>query len=96
MVAVISSGAESGQWVLLQNCHLGLGFLKQLSVIVSDLAMQSPHKEFRLILTTVPCDDFPSAILLVRALSGLSTHACLCACMPKYPLTCTQQCIARV
>ncbi|CDI74192.1 hypothetical protein EPH_0001780 [Eimeria praecox] len=62
--SAIRSGAESGQWVLLQNCHLGLGFLKQLSVIVSDLAMQTPHKDFRLILTTVPCDDFPSAILL--------------------------------
>ncbi|KAL8430370.1 hypothetical protein Efla_001135 [Eimeria flavescens] len=63
-VAAIRSCAEKGQWVILQNCHLGRGFLNQLSVLVSDLVLQNQHKDFRLILTTAPCDDFPSAILL--------------------------------
>ncbi|KAL8274807.1 hypothetical protein Esti_001282 [Eimeria stiedai] len=63
-VSAICSSAETGQWVLLQNCHLGRSFLKQLSILVSDLATQNPHKDFRLILTTAPCEEFPSAILL--------------------------------
>ncbi|KAL8453543.1 hypothetical protein Emed_000820 [Eimeria media] len=63
-VSAIRSSAERGQWVLLQNCHLGQSFLKQLSILVSDLATQNVHEDFRLILTTAPCEDFPSAILL--------------------------------
>ncbi|XP_026189772.1 dynein heavy chain 3, axonemal [Cyclospora cayetanensis] len=63
-VFAIRSGVENGHWVHLQNCHLHLGFLKELSVIVSDLATQNPHKDFRLILSAFPCDGFPTSILL--------------------------------
>lgn len=88
------SGAMSGHWVLLQNCHLSLGFLKQLSVIVSDLAVQESHKDFRLILTTVPCDAFPSAILLVRALFTRFTHKHICACTYAcMPYRCMSLCL---
>lgn len=48
----IESGAMRGWWVMLQNCHLLVKWLKKLEVISDNLT--KPDKGFRLWLTTSP------------------------------------------
>lgn len=50
-----------GQWVMLQNCHLLVSWLKKLEVIIDGIT--KPDKNFRLWLTTAPTDRFPLGIL---------------------------------
>eukprot|EP00392_Amoebophrya_sp_AT5.2_P015194 g15393.t1 len=59
--ANIESGWQRGQWVILQNCHLLVSWLKTLEKILEGIL--KPHKDFRLWLTTMPIDDFPMGIL---------------------------------
>lgn len=69
-LAAIRRSAEEGNWVLIANCHLGAQFLQRLSVLVSDLSLQTPHADFKLLLTTAPCEGFPSSLLLVGSASA--------------------------
>ena len=57
----IESGAMRGHWVMLQNCHLLVSWLKKLEQIIEGLT--KPDKNFRLWLTTAPTDRFPLGIL---------------------------------
>lgn len=57
----IETGATRGQWVMLQNCHLLVSWLKTLEKILEKL--DKPHKDFRLWLTTDPTEAFPLGIL---------------------------------
>jgi dynein heavy chain len=57
----IETGYQRGHWVILQNCHLLVSWLKQLEKILEQ--MSKPHKEFRLWLTTMPTSAFPMGIL---------------------------------
>lgn len=57
----IESGAMRGWWVMLQNCHLLVNWLKKLEIIHEHLT--KPDKAFRLWLTTAPTDGFPLGIL---------------------------------
>lgn len=50
-----------GQWVMLQNCHLLVSWLKKLEAIIENIT--KPDKNFRLWLTTAPTDKFPLGIL---------------------------------
>ncbi|CAD7925016.1 unnamed protein product [Amoebophrya sp. A120] len=59
--ANIESGWQRGQWVILQNCHLLVSWLKTLEKILEGIT--KPNKDFRLWLTTMPIDDFPMGIL---------------------------------
>jgi len=59
--AVIQQFAKNGGWVMLQNCHLLVSWLKTLEIIYENL--QKPDKAFRLWLTTAPTDKFPLGIL---------------------------------
>ena len=54
-------GATRGYWILLQNCHLLLSWLKTLEKIL--VGMTDPNPNFRLWLTTEPTDKFPLGIL---------------------------------
>ncbi|KAL8431229.1 hypothetical protein ACSSS7_005428 [Eimeria intestinalis] len=72
LVILLAPGADP-QATLLQQAEVTYMRSKFVTVAmgkgqgakaVSDLATQNPHKDFRLILTTAPCEDFPSAILL--------------------------------
>jgi len=62
---LIQEGKEEGSWVLLQNCHLFKSWMPQLENICSSIAEDagSIHEDFRLILTSMPEDYFPSSIL---------------------------------
>jgi dynein heavy chain len=57
----IESGAMRGYWVMLQNCHLLVSWLKKLEAIIENIT--KPDKNFRLWLTTAPSDSFPLGIL---------------------------------
>ena len=57
----IESGAMRGHWVMLQNCHLLVSWLKKLEAIIENIT--KPDKNFRLWLTTAPSDRFPLGIL---------------------------------
>ena len=54
-------GYTRGYWILLQNCHLLLSWLKKLEKILA--GMTDPAPSFRLWLTTEPTDGFPLGIL---------------------------------
>lgn len=58
---MIETGSMRGQWVMLQNCHLLVSWLKTLERVYE--AITKPDKAFRLWLTTAPTDKFPLGIL---------------------------------
>ncbi|CAH8443114.1 unnamed protein product [Heterobilharzia americana] len=53
--------AARGNWLLLQNCHLLVGFIPTLEKMIDDL--NKPHPDFRICLTTEMVSDFPIGIL---------------------------------
>ena len=67
----IDQGSKKGFWVLLQNCHLLVSWLKRLEKILEQL--KEPNADFRLWLTTLPTDAFPLGILqrALKVRSGL-------------------------
>lgn len=58
---MIERGSIRGHWVMLNNCHLLVKWLKIMEAIIENL--QKPDKNFRLWLTTEPTDGFPLSIL---------------------------------
>jgi len=58
---MIEGGSIRGHWVMLNNCHLLVSWLKKMEAIIENL--QKPDKNFRLWLTTEPTDGFPLGIL---------------------------------
>ena len=64
--ALIEKAAKSGDWVMLQNCHLGKSFMGNLEKIVYDFGMAESgtiHEDFRLFLTSMPTEYFPIPVL---------------------------------
>lgn len=61
---LIQRGIQSGDWILLQNCHLSISWLPTLEQICEGLESESNiHPSFRLWLTSMPTDSFPPLIL---------------------------------
>lgn len=61
---MIKSGIETGQWVVLQNCHLAVSWMKELDRICDeDIIPNRTHESFRLWLTSYPSNSFPISIL---------------------------------
>lgn len=54
---------QTGGWVLLQNCHLALGFLAELQSMVE--ATENVHDNFRLWITTEVHPNFPINFLQI-------------------------------
>jgi len=58
---MLLQGAARGYWVLLQNTHLLVWWLKTLEKMLNQ--MVKPHPDFRLWMTTDPTENFPISIL---------------------------------
>ncbi|XP_067084612.1 dynein axonemal heavy chain 10 [Osmerus mordax] len=58
---LLDTAVSRGQWLMLQNCHLMVKWLKDLEKSLERVT--KPHPDFRLWLTTDPIGDFPIGIL---------------------------------
>ena len=58
---LLETAVARGQWLMLQNCHLLVKWLKDLEKAISRIS--KPHPDFRLWLTTDCIPDFPIGIL---------------------------------
>ncbi|XP_072367150.1 dynein axonemal heavy chain 10 isoform X2 [Scyliorhinus torazame] len=58
---LLETAVARGQWLMLQNCHLLVKWLKELEKALE--MIHKPHPDFRLWLTTDPIEDFPIGIL---------------------------------
>uniref|UniRef100_A0A0X3Q3S3 Dynein heavy chain 10 n=1 Tax=Schistocephalus solidus TaxID=70667 RepID=A0A0X3Q3S3_SCHSO len=59
--ALLSMAMGRGFWLMLQNCHLLVSWLRTLEKELEDLS--KPHPQFRLWLTTEPTPNFPIGLL---------------------------------
>ena len=62
---MIKASKKSGEWVMLQNCHLAKSWMPSLENIVMNFAVEEEdmHPEFRLYLTSMPAEYFPVSVL---------------------------------
>uniref|UniRef100_A0A8C0ZLW2 AAA+ ATPase domain-containing protein n=1 Tax=Castor canadensis TaxID=51338 RepID=A0A8C0ZLW2_CASCN len=58
---LLETAVARGQWLMLQNCHLLVKWLKDLEKSLEKIT--KPHPSFRLWLTTDPSKGFPIGIL---------------------------------
>ncbi|XP_019908369.3 dynein heavy chain 10, axonemal [Esox lucius] len=58
---LLETAVSRGQWLMLQNCHLLVKWLKDLEKSLERIT--KPHPDFRLWLTTDPIKDFPIGLL---------------------------------
>ncbi|XP_069880965.1 dynein axonemal heavy chain 10 isoform X1 [Dipodomys merriami] len=58
---LLETAVARGQWLMLQNCHLLVKWLKDLEKSLEKIT--KPHPSFRLWLTTDPTKGFPIGIL---------------------------------
>eukprot|EP01112_Ceratiomyxa_fruticulosa_P002953 TRINITY_DN13363_c0_g1_i1.p1 TRINITY_DN13363_c0_g1~~TRINITY_DN13363_c0_g1_i1.p1 ORF type:complete len:596 (+),score=111.46 TRINITY_DN13363_c0_g1_i1:288-2075(+) len=75
---LINKATKNGDWVMLQNCHLASSWMPTLEKIVAGLnitgngsninnssaiEISEIHKDFRLILSSMPTSSFPISVL---------------------------------
>ncbi|KAH1015210.1 dynein axonemal heavy chain 10 [Dendroctonus ponderosae] len=58
---LLDTAISRGQWLMFQNCHLLISFIKSLEKHIEKIS--KPHPDFRLWLTTDPVATFPIGIL---------------------------------
>lgn len=58
----MATAAQEGQWVLLQNTHLGLSYLTEVETYLTKEA-DAIHEDFRLWITAEPHPAFPIGLL---------------------------------
>jgi len=61
-LAQIREGFRTGDWVILNNCHLSLEFMAEMETILKPKDVEI-HEEFRLWITCAPDNAFPLSLL---------------------------------
>ncbi|KAI6649612.1 Dynein heavy chain 1, axonemal [Oopsacas minuta] len=59
----MKEGMENGKWVFLQDCHLCPSWMPTLERIIKQIDEDKVNKDFRLWLSSMPCEKFPVSIL---------------------------------
>lgn len=60
----INRALETGEWLVLQNCHLAESWMRELDRICDEVIVPAnTHQKFRLWLTSYPSRAFPVSIL---------------------------------
>lgn len=62
-IKLIEDGIKTGDWIILQNCHLAADWMSALERITDNLAPDTTNPDFRLFLTTNSTDIFPLSII---------------------------------
>ncbi|TNJ27094.1 Dynein heavy chain [Giardia muris] len=62
-VNAVRRAMKDGRWILLANVHLTPSFFPVLEQLVEELQQVSPHKEFRLWISSDPSNAFPIGVL---------------------------------
>lgn len=62
---VIQKCAETGGWIILQNCHLGLKYMEEIeaNIINKEAPKFQLHEDFRLWITCEASPRFPLGLL---------------------------------
>lgn len=58
---LLEKSIRQGMWLMLQNGHLLISFVRQLEKYLEKI--DAPHPDFRLWITTDASDNFPIGIL---------------------------------
>ena len=58
---LIQTAVKKGEWVILQNTHLGLGYMAEIEVYLTKA--EELHEDFRLWITAEPHPQFPIGLL---------------------------------
>eukprot|EP00455_Lapot_gusevi_P057621 TRINITY_DN9864_c0_g1_i5.p1 TRINITY_DN9864_c0_g1~~TRINITY_DN9864_c0_g1_i5.p1 ORF type:complete len:834 (+),score=189.60 TRINITY_DN9864_c0_g1_i5:273-2774(+) len=61
--SAVEKAAANGGFALLQNCHLGLGFMSKLMDFLDSLDPSTTQSAWRLWITCEPHPDFPISVL---------------------------------
>lgn len=61
----VQASLANGNWVLLQNCHLSLEYVAELTDQLTELPANQVNDDFRLWITCEAHDKFPITFLQV-------------------------------
>lgn len=62
-LVALAEGFANGNWVILQNCHLGIALMEDMMNILHPDKELFIHEEFRLWITCEPISTFPLTLL---------------------------------
>ena len=60
---LIEQAIPEGRWVILQNCHLAKSWMQSLEDIIVNLEKKNINENFKLVITSMPCEYFSVGIL---------------------------------